>query len=53
MVATHTVLALLENAEHTERVVHTLLAVHTRQKEAPRAESILSQHGAQEIFRTV
>jgi uncharacterized membrane protein len=32
---------------------HVLLAVHMRQKEAPRVESILSQHGAQEIFRTV
>jgi hypothetical protein len=32
---------------------HVLLAVHTRPKEAPRAESILSQHGAQEIFHTV
>jgi hypothetical protein len=32
---------------------HVLLAVHTHQKEVSRAESILSQHGAQEIFCTV
>lgn len=32
---------------------HVLLAVHTGQEEAPRVESILSQHGAQEIFCTV
>ena len=32
---------------------HVLLAVRTRQEEAPRTESILSQHGAQEIFCTV
>lgn len=32
---------------------HVLLAVHTRPEEVPRAESILSQHGAREIFCTV
>jgi hypothetical protein len=32
---------------------HILLAVRTRQKDTPRAKSILSQHGAQEIFCTV
>jgi hypothetical protein len=30
-----------------------LLAVRTRQKDAPRAKSLLSRHGAQEIFCTV
>jgi hypothetical protein len=32
---------------------HVLLAVHTNQEEAPRAEQILSEHGAQEVFRAV
>jgi hypothetical protein len=32
---------------------HVLLAVHTRPEEAPRAESLLAQHKAQEIFCTV
>ena len=32
---------------------HVLLAVHTRQEDAPRAASLLAQHGAQEIFCTV
>jgi hypothetical protein len=32
---------------------HVLLAVHTRPEEAARAESLLAQHEAQEIFCTV
>jgi len=32
---------------------HVLLAVHSNQEAAPRAERILAEHGAQEVFRTV
>jgi hypothetical protein len=32
---------------------HVLLAVHTRPEEKARAQSLLAQHAAQEIFCTV